>query len=103
MVWRPCRLDDVVIHVKTTFTIDDNVMARLRHESARTGRTMSELVETALRGLLQGKPEVLEPTPLPSFRSGGAFVDIADRKALYRAMAAANVRVADTDVCVRRR
>ncbi|MFN8718824.1 MAG: ribbon-helix-helix protein, CopG family, partial [Gemmatimonadaceae bacterium] len=35
--------------MKTTLNIDDTVMDRLRRESARTGRTMSELVETALR------------------------------------------------------
>ncbi|MDH5643664.1 MAG: ribbon-helix-helix protein, CopG family, partial [Gemmatimonadota bacterium] len=39
--------------MKTTLNIDDTVMARLRKEAARTGRTMSELVETALRRLLQ--------------------------------------------------
>jgi hypothetical protein len=77
---------DMVFHMKTTLTIDDSVMARLRRESARTGRTMSELVETALRRLLQSKPEAVELPPLPSFNSGGALVDIADREALYRAM-----------------
>ncbi len=61
-------------------------MARLRRESARTGRTMSELVETALRQLLQARPEPVELQPLPSFESGGALVDIADRETLYRAM-----------------
>ena len=76
----------MVIHMKTTLIIDDSVMARLRRESARTGKTMSELVETALRRLLQAKPDPAELPPLPSFRSGGALVDIADREALYRAM-----------------
>jgi ribbon-helix-helix CopG family protein len=76
----------MVHHMKTTLTIDDSVMARLRRESARTGRTMSELVETALRRLLQSKPEPVDLPPLPSFNSGGALVDIADREALYRAM-----------------
>jgi hypothetical protein len=61
-------------------------MARLRREAARTGKTMSELVETALRRLLQERPDVPDAPPLPSFRSGGALVDIADREALYRAM-----------------
>lgn len=76
----------MVIHMKTTLIIDDGVMARLKRESARTGRTMSELVETALRLLLQSKPEGAKLSPLPSFKSGGALVDIADREALYRAM-----------------
>jgi hypothetical protein len=43
-------------------------------------------VETALRRLLQAKRDPAELPPLPSFNSGGALVDIADREALYRAM-----------------
>lgn len=78
--------NDMFFHMKTTLNIDDGVMTRLKREAARTGRTMSELVETALRGLLQSKPAALALRPLPSFNSGGALVDIADREALYRAM-----------------
>lgn len=77
---------DMVIHMKTTLVIDDAVMARLKRESLRSGRTMSELVETALRRFLQTKPDAVTLSPLPSFDSGGALVDIADREALYRAM-----------------
>ena len=73
-------------HMKTTLTIDDGVMTRLKREAARSGRTMSELVETALRRLLQTRPDPVDLPPLPSFTSGGALVDIADREALYRAM-----------------
>jgi hypothetical protein len=39
-------------HLKTTLNIDDTVMADLKREAARPGRTMSDLVETALRLLL---------------------------------------------------
>ncbi len=76
----------MVIHMKTTLNIADSVMTRLRRESAQTGRTMSELVETALRRLLQSRPEPVDLQPLPTFDSGGALVDIADREALYQAM-----------------
>ncbi len=76
----------MVFHMKTTLNIDDTVMASLRREAARTGRTMSELVETALRQLLRRRPGVPELVPLPSFDSGGALVDVADREALYRVM-----------------
>ena len=77
---------DMVSHMKTTLNIDDTVMARLRREAARSGRTMSELVETALRQLLQQRGEVAALPALPLFDSGGALVDIADREALFRAM-----------------
>ncbi len=76
----------MVTHMKTTLNIDDTVMDRLRRESARTGRTMSELVETALRQLLQRRSAAPALSPLPTFESGGALVDVADREALYRAM-----------------
>lgn len=72
--------------MKTTLNIDDTVMKRLREEAARTGRTMSELVESALRQLLQTRPRTVELPPLPSFDSGGALVDVSDRESLYQAM-----------------
>ena len=71
--------------MKTTLNIDDTVMARLRREAARTGQTMSALVETALRQLLEVRPDVRLPA-LPSFHGGALLVDVADRDALYRAM-----------------
>jgi hypothetical protein len=72
--------------VKTTLNIDDSVMERLRREAARQGRTMSELVESALRLLFQMRRKRPELPPLPSFASGGALVDIASREKLYEAM-----------------
>jgi plasmid stability protein len=72
--------------MKTTLNIDDTVMAELKREAARQGRTMSDLVETALRLLLRS-PRRRQPVPrLPTFHSGGALIDIADRDALYQAM-----------------
>lgn len=76
----------MVFHMKTTLNIDATVMARLKREAVRQGRTMSELVETALRMLFQRQKKKEEITPLPTFRSGGTLVDIADRDALYQAM-----------------
>jgi hypothetical protein len=73
-------------HMKTTLNIDDTVMSELKREAARQGRTMSEMVETALRLLLFAPRKQESLPPLPSFDSGGALVDIADRDALYQAM-----------------
>jgi len=77
----------MVFHMKTTLNIDDSVMNKLKQEAARQKRTMSELVETALRQLFrtQKSPTTTLP-PLPSFRGGETLVDIADRDALYQAM-----------------
>ncbi len=76
----------MVTHMKTTLNIDDTVMAQLKREAVRQGRTMSELVETALRLLFRSAKKRPELLTLPSFRSGGALVDVADRDALYQAM-----------------
>ncbi len=76
----------MVFHMKTTLNIDDGVMAQLKSEAARQGRTMSELVEMALRQLFRSRKKKQPLPPLPTFDSGGALVDIADRDALYDAM-----------------
>ena len=72
--------------MKTTLNIDDTVMERLKREAARRGKTMSELVEMALRQLFRARRQHEELSPLPTFSSGGALVDTADRDALYRTM-----------------
>jgi hypothetical protein len=76
----------MVCHMKTTLNIDDTVMAELKREAARQGRTMSELVETALRVLLRSQRKRGALPPLPKFDCGGTLVDISDRDALYQAM-----------------
>jgi hypothetical protein len=72
--------------MKTTLNIDDTVMAELKREAVRQGRTMSDLVETALRLFFRSRKRPQELSELPVFHSGGALVDIADRDALYQAM-----------------
>jgi plasmid stability protein len=73
-------------HMKTTLNIDDTVIAELKREAARQGRTMSDLVETALRLLLRSQRKRGAVPALPKFRSGGALVDVADRNVVYQAM-----------------
>jgi len=76
----------MVSRMKTTLNISDTTMSQLRQEAARQGRTMSELVEAALRMLLtKPKTEGTLP-PLPEFHSGGARVNVANREALYDVM-----------------
>jgi hypothetical protein len=80
----------MVNHMKTTLNIDDTVMARLRQEAARQGRTMSELVEAALRLLFHSSRKIKKKKlpPLPTFNGGAPLVDISDRDALYDVMEA---------------
>lgn len=62
----------MVTHMKTTLVIDDTIMRRLREESARRGKTISELVEAALQLALEKPPEPEKTRRLPSFDSGGS-------------------------------
>jgi hypothetical protein len=80
------HIKHMVSHMKTTLNIADAVFNRLKRESVRQGRTMSELVETALRQLFQSQAEAQELPPLPTFHGGGELVDVANRDALYDAM-----------------
>ena len=76
----------MVFHMKTTLNIDDVLFKRLKVEAARQGRTMSNMVESALRryfGTGQGRAPL---PPLPTFDSGGHLVDIDNREALYQVL-----------------
>lgn len=76
----------MVTHMKTTLSISDATMRELKREAARQGRTMSELVEAALRALLHAPTPARELPPLPEFHGGDLLVDVADREALYDVM-----------------
>jgi hypothetical protein len=68
--------------MKTTLNIDDSIMAILKREAARRGCTRSELVESALRLFFKSRKSKRDLPALPTFKSGGHLVDIADRDAL---------------------
>lgn len=80
------HIDNMVSHMKTTLNIDATVMAKLKREAARQGRTMSELVESALRLALREQRNHRALPELPTFDGGRELVDIANRDALYAAM-----------------
>lgn len=77
----------MVFHMaKTTLVIDDEVMTLLRERAARSGTTLSELVEAALRRMLAEPRAPVTPAELPAFHCGKPLVDVANRDALYRVM-----------------
>ena len=75
----------MVICMKTTLNLDDQLMRDLKSRAAETGRTMTEMVEEAVRALLANEVE----TSPAEFRwvtvrgRGRPRVDVADRDALY--------------------
>jgi hypothetical protein len=70
--------------VRTTVTIDDQLLAAARAEAQLRGQTLGQLVEDAVRKELQ-EPKVSEPIALPVFRSGTGpvpGVDLRSNRAL---------------------
>ena len=65
--------------MKTTLNVNYQLLIQLKQEAAKQGRTMSELVETALRLLFQNQKVPKPLSPLPTFKSGGYLVDILHR------------------------
>ena len=72
--------------MKTTLNIDDKIMRQLKQEAAREGKTMSALLEAALRTMLHGRRRSAPLPPLPRFRGGVPTVNVANREALYERM-----------------
>ena len=81
-------LIDMFICMRTTLNLDDALMLAVKSKAAETGRTMTAVVEEALREFLR-RPEATEPYRL-EWRpvSGRALpgVDVNDRDALYERM-----------------
>ena len=72
--------------MKTTLNISDVMMREIKREAARQRKTISEVVDAALRSVVEPKPEERELPPLPKFSSGGLRVNVANRDALYNVM-----------------
>jgi Ribbon-helix-helix protein, copG family len=68
--------------MKTTLNIDDKIMKRLKQESVKQGRTMSELLESALRAMFQSHKSRKDLPSLPVFEGGTPRVNVANREAL---------------------
>ena len=76
----------MLCHMKTTLNIDESTMARMKDEARSQGRTLTELVEMALRLFLQRPKQVRNLPPLPRFSGGRLLVDVSKRDDLYRVM-----------------
>jgi hypothetical protein len=69
---KPIHIYDMGFHMKTTLNIDDTVMAELKREAARQGRTMSDLVRLRCAYCFPRHATAME-------RTGGVGVDVTQR------------------------
>ena len=78
----------MVCCMKVALNIEATLMKRLRVEAARRGTTIDALVEARLEHVLAAPDSGLRSVdglpPLPTWRSGGHRVDIANRDELFR-------------------
>ncbi len=90
----PCALSyicflDMLEHMRTTLNIDIQLMALVKKRAAESGKTITEIVEEALRKEVSGiassrSPFALKWQPVRGPVQPG--VDISDRDSLYGVM-----------------
>lgn len=76
--------------MRTTVRLDDDLLRQAKAAAARSGQTLTSLIEDALRAALQRGLQGATPTPLrlATFRGTGTLpgVDIDDSSALAEVM-----------------
>jgi Arc/MetJ family transcription regulator len=76
--------------MRTTITIDEALLREAKIMAARTDRTVSSVLEEALREMLSRAEESearrRADFTLPSYDGGGFLVDVLDKEALAAAL-----------------
>jgi hypothetical protein len=76
--------------VRTTIRLDDDLLRQTKAHAARTGRTLTAVIEDALRAALASRPSRRDRTPvrLPTFKGKGLRpgVDLDDTAGLLDVM-----------------
>lgn len=70
--------------MRTTVSIDDNLLAEAKALAARTGRPLGAVVDDALRVLLIDRTSTRAPVEIPTYGGSGLQpgVDLEDKEAL---------------------
>lgn len=70
--------------MRTTIRIDDDLYRRAKAAAAKSGRTVGELIEDAVRDALEPAVPTSETRPLPRFGGSGVHpgVDLTDPRSL---------------------
>jgi hypothetical protein len=75
--------------MRTTMNLPDSLLAAARSQAEREGRTVTSLMEEALRDLIAKNAQAeAEVEPLPTWSAPGnrMLVDIDDREALWEVL-----------------
>ena len=77
--------------MRTTVRMDDDLLRRAKEQAARTGRTLTQVLEDALRVTLARQPQSKKRSliKLPTFKGGGglrAELSLDDMSTIYAAM-----------------
>ena len=74
--------------MRTTIRIDEDLYRRAKAQAARTGRTVSEVIEDAVRDALRPRARDRQLSELPVYGGSGVLpgVDLGDRVALLDRM-----------------
>jgi hypothetical protein len=80
--------------MRTTMNLPDSLLERARRRAEDEGRTVTSLVEEALRDLLSRPVEraTVEPLPTDGIPHGRMLVDIDDKDALWAVLDADGFR-----------
>jgi plasmid stability protein len=63
--------------------LPDSLLEAARERAAAEGRTVTSLMEEALRRLLEEQQVPASPPSLPTWKGGRLFVDLEDKDALW--------------------
>jgi hypothetical protein len=64
---------------RTTLHLDDELVSEAKDLAARTGRTLTDVIEDALRAALTREPEhPHHPVKLPTYGQGGLHAGVPD-------------------------
>jgi hypothetical protein len=76
--------------MRTTLNLDSALLAEAKRRAVETGRTLTAVIEDALRAALARRPAQPRPKPvrLPTFKGGGLQpgVDLDDTAAMLELM-----------------
>ena len=78
----------MLICMRTTMNLPDSLLESARRRAAEEGRTVTSLMEEALRELLSRPTSRAEVEPLPTdgMQVGGFLIDIDDKDALWKVL-----------------